>query len=125
MNISGAIVSAGKHLTAQVNSIPASMIYQCKGIVFMTCVQGGFVVSGGLASGIIVKRLGKDKWSPPSSCGLASVGFGLQIGLQKIDLIIVLTEESQINAFSSRGQLKLSTETGLAAVSECFFFFFC
>lgn len=115
MNIDHCIESSRRHLVRELDEIPASLVSAAAGIAFFTIVQGAFLVSGSLSSGIFVKRLGKKKWSAPISIALGGVGIGLQAGLQKVDNIVIFTDESDIRSFSSRGQLKLSTAMGLAA----------
>ena len=59
-------------------AIPAEILRQALGFVFLTQVKAGLLWSGTLGVGVIVRRLGGERWSAPSSVGTAGVGFGLQ-----------------------------------------------
>ena len=83
----------------------------------MTQVKAGFLWSGVLGNGIIIKRCpGKPMgWSAPSSVATGGVGFGFQIGAQKTDTVIVLNDDSAVRAFSGSGQLKIGADVSVAA----------
>jgi len=109
-----------KNLTAENvtddQQIPRAVLKNAKGLCFISQIKAGFVFSGTIGAGIIIRRtpgvgLG---WSAPSSVGTAGMGWGLQIGAQKTDTLIVLHDESQIAAFSGNGQLKFGGDVSLA-----------
>lgn len=110
MDIPSQMTSAAAHLKKELGEIPPRILKYAKGMVFLTLVKGAFVWSGSIATGIIVKRLSATKWSPPVSIGMASIGFGLQAGAQKVDVIIVIGDDEEINTFAGTGQLKLGVE---------------
>lgn len=95
--------------------IPIEVLRYAKGIVFMTQIKGAWVISGTLGSGVIMKRISNDKWSPPSSIGMTSIGAGLQAGAQKTDIVIILNDTAAVKAFESRGQLKLGGDYAISA----------
>ena len=105
--------SAGRHLKKQMFEIPPFVLEMARGLVFLTMIKGAFIWSGSLSTGIVVKRLSRDKWSPPVSLGMASFGFGLQAGGEKADIIIVLSDDNEIDTFAGTGQLKLGVSVGL------------
>jgi len=89
MDLASQMKTAARHLRKEEGSIPTQVMRHAKGIVFLTLIKGAFIWSGSISTGIVVRRIGPGKWSPPASVGMASVGFGLQAGGQKVDVIIV------------------------------------
>jgi len=95
--------------------IPGDVLAQCEGLVFMTSIKGAWFIGATVASGIFIKRLGDDQWTPPAGIGMSSVGIGLQFGGQKTDIIIVLNDKSSVKAFESQGQLKIGGDYSISA----------
>ena len=50
-------------------------------------------------SGIIVRRLDSGGWSGPASISTFQLGAGLQFGFRKVDRVIVLLTDAQVEAF--------------------------
>ncbi len=113
--MSSQMSSASKHLAKEFHEISPRILQAAKGLVFLTMIKGAFVWSGALSTGIIVKRLSPTEWSAPISVGMASFGFGLQIGGQKVDIIIVVADDEEIDVFAGSGQLKLGVQYGMTA----------
>jgi lipid-binding SYLF domain-containing protein len=107
MNMENQMESAARHLRNQMSDIPGQFLTHAKGLVFLTMVKGAFLWSGSLSTGIVVKKLGPQQWSPPISVGMASFGFGLQAGGEKVDIIIIIGDDEEIATFQGTGQLKL------------------
>ena len=74
-----------------------------------------FFVVGMVGAGIIIKRLDGGRWSAPSSVGTTGVGFGLQVGAQKTDTIIVLNDDMGVKSFSGNGQIKFGGDVAISA----------
>ena len=89
MDLASQMKTAARHLRKEEGGIPTQVLRYAKGIVFLTLIKGAFIWSGALSTGIVTRRLGPTQWSPPASVGMASIGFGLQAGGQKVDVIIV------------------------------------
>jgi len=86
-----------------------------KGVVFLTVVKGGFVVGGSVGTGIIITRNAKYGWSGPCAVGLAGFQWGFNIGVQKIENIIVLHDDLSLKTFCGKGQFKLGIDASIAA----------
>ena len=114
MNVSTSIKRAESSLRREFKDIPPAMIKEAKGLVFLTLLKGAFLWGGQMAFGVLMRRLTPTTWSPPSSVGLGGAGIGLQIGGQIVDVVIILTEESEVDAFASKGSLKLGVDYGIS-----------
>jgi lipid-binding SYLF domain-containing protein len=87
--------------------IPPDIIANCKGVAIITVVKAGFLFSGRVGSGIVVARVGTG-WSAPSAIGTGGMGWGLQIGAELTDFIIILNTSDAVEAFSKGENLSLN-----------------
>ncbi len=78
-------------------------------------VKGGFFFGGEGGSGVLLRRQG-DRWSNPAFYTLASGSFGLQIGLEKAQLVMFIMSERALNAIE-RSKIKLGAGAGLTIVT--------
>lgn len=76
-------------------------------------VKAGFVIGGEYGEGLVLRKEG-GKWYGPSFYNLGGGSFGLQIGAQKISLILVVTNEKGVEAFL-RSKTKLGADVAVAA----------
>lgn len=76
-------------------SIPADLLAKASGIaIFPSVLKGGFIFGGRYGTGVVLHRdKATGKWSAPSFYTIAGGSWGLQIGGQIIDLILVITNE--------------------------------
>ena len=70
----------------------------------MTVVKAGFIFSAKGGQGVVVARTGHG-WSGPSFIATGGAGWGLQIGAQVTDFVIVLNNEKAVQAFSRGGNV--------------------
>lgn len=94
--------------------IPPAVMRQARGLAIMTVTKAGFIFSARGGTGIVVARTGKG-WSPPSAIGTGGAGFGLQIGAEVTEFVIVLNTDSAVRAFSQGGNVSLGAQLSVAA----------
>ncbi|MEA3560502.1 MAG: lipid-binding SYLF domain-containing protein [Candidatus Omnitrophota bacterium] len=96
--------------------IPTRMFSECTGIaIFPTVLKGGFIWGGRYGQGVILHHDRETgRWSPPAFFTIGGVSWGLQIGGQAIDLILVFTGEDAIDGLL-RGKLSLGADAAIAA----------
>lgn len=63
--------------------------------------------SGKAGSGIVIARLPDGSWSAPSCIATGGLGWGLQIGADITDFVIVLNSEDAVRAFSLGGNVTI------------------
>ena len=80
----------------------------------MTVVKAAFIFSGKGGQGVVVARTGHG-WSGPSFIGTGGAGWGLQIGAQVTDFVIVLNNDSAVRAFSRGGNVTIGADVSAAA----------
>jgi SH3 domain-containing YSC84-like protein 1 len=96
------------------HSIPPAVLKDAKGLAILTVFKAGFMFSGRGGTGVVVAKTAKG-WSGPSAIGTGGVGFGLQIGGQVTEFIIVLNTYDAVKAFSREGNLVLGADLSVAA----------
>ncbi|KAJ3504781.1 hypothetical protein NLJ89_g7764 [Agrocybe chaxingu] len=89
------------------NSIPKAVLERARGLAIFQVVKAGFVFSGKAGSGLVIARLPDGSWSAPSCIATGGVGWGLQIGADITDFVIVLNSEDAVRAFSLGGNVTI------------------
>ena len=74
-------------------SIPGDLLAKAKAIVvFPGAIKGGFIIGGQGGKGLAVRRAGNG-WSAPAFMNMAGGSFGLQIGAEKTDYILLIMND--------------------------------
>ena len=71
--------------------------------------------SGKIGSGVVIARLPDGSWSAPSCIGTGAVGFGLQIGADLTEFVIVMNSQDAVKAFAHAGNLTIGGSLSAAA----------
>lgn len=105
--------------------IPAPVLANARGIVIMRNLKIGLGFGAEAGGGVaMVKEKGTETWKPPVFVGAGEGSWGLQIGAQKSDLIIVLMSEKSLNFFKPLGSaavgVKFDAAVGPVDVGEKF-----
>jgi lipid-binding SYLF domain-containing protein len=104
----------GEIMAAEDKGIPRSILGEAEGIaVFPGMVRGGFIVGGMRGRGILSSR-NNGVWSSPAFLTLTGGSFGLQIGGQAVDLVLVINDRRGLENLVSN-QFKLGADVGVAA----------
>ena len=92
LNDAGAVLK--ELLSGPDKEIPAQLERDCRCIaVFPGVIKGAFGWGGRRGHGVLSCRDSKGSWSPPSFLTITGGSFGLQIGVQKTDLVLVVMNE--------------------------------
>ena len=100
------VVKAGSFLSKSYDYFPK---------IVDTAFPTGFVFSGQAGSGIVIARLPDGSWSAPSCIATGGVGWGLQIGADVTDFVIVLNSEDAVRAFSIGGNVTIGGNISASA----------
>jgi len=95
-------------------SIPPAVLRDARGLAILTVTKAGFIFSARGGKGIVVART-PGGWSGPSAIGAGGAGFGLQVGAEVSEFVIVLNTEEAVKAFSHGGNVSLGTDLSAAA----------
>jgi len=79
-----------KDFAAMKESIPHKLLEKYSGIVIIPhMINAGFGIGGKRGKGVAMVKLDDGKWSDPVFVTLTGGSFGLQIGVQSVDLVLV------------------------------------
>jgi lipid-binding SYLF domain-containing protein len=110
---------AASILTAIMNipesDIPEELMARAHGIaVIPHVVKGAFGFGGQWGKGLMSQRREDGSWSPPAFVEIGGGSFGLQIGVQATDVVLVFTDEDGIKALL-KAKLKLGADASATA----------
>jgi SH3 domain-containing YSC84-like protein 1 len=101
-------------MAAPDKGIPEEILGSAKCIaVVPSLVKGGFIFGGAHGKGVASCRTA-DGWSAPAPFTVTGGSFGLQIGLQGVDLVMLIMNEKGMNALLS-SKFKLGADASAAA----------
>jgi len=112
-------VEAAKVLTEIMNipegAIPDELMARAHGIaVIPHVVKGAFGIGGQWGKGLMSQRGENGNWSPPSYIEIGGGSFGLQIGVQASDVVLVFTDETGIKGLL-KGKVKIGADASATA----------
>ena len=104
-----------QEMTSQtVSDSPQSMLRKAKATLICPRVfKAGFFFGGEGGSCVLLARAGNGTWSYPAFYTIGSGSFGLQIGIQDSQVIIMIMTDKGLNAVMDN-QVKLGADAGLA-----------
>lgn len=95
--------------------IPVDLIHEAKGLAFLTVLKAGFIWTGKVGTGVVIAKLPDGRWSAPSAIGTVGMGFGMEMGGQMIEFLIVLNSEAAVKSFMQKGQFSAGANMEFAA----------
>jgi SH3 domain-containing YSC84-like protein 1 len=112
VNRSASTIREFRHMPEK--GLPPSIIRHAKGLAIISVVKAGFIFSGKAGDGVVIARTGHG-WSGPSFIGTGGAGWGLQIGAEVTDFVIVLNNDAAVRAFARGGNVTLGADASVAA----------
>ena len=104
----------GEIMSAEDKAIPNAILGKAAGIaIFPNTVKAGFVFGGVRGRGLLSAR-GPSGWSSPAFLTLTGGSFGLQIGGQATDIILVINDQRGLENLVSN-QFKIGADASAAA----------
>jgi lipid-binding SYLF domain-containing protein len=95
-------------------SIPLDLLHCAKGLIFLTVVKAGLVVSARVGTGLLVAKLDNpQQWSAPCALGTIGMGWGALAGADVTHYLVVLTNQEAVETMLN-GTVQLGTELGIA-----------
>jgi lipid-binding SYLF domain-containing protein len=93
-----------------------NMFNQARAVLIIPAlVKGGFIFGAEGGDGVLVARNGKH-WSSPAFYSMASASFGLQIGLEKAEIVLLIMSDRALKGIE-QGDVKLGAGGGLTVVN--------
>jgi lipid-binding SYLF domain-containing protein len=102
-------------MSAPDQSIPEELLAKCKAIaVYPNVLKGGFIFGLRYGNGVILKRDEKTgAWGPVAFSTIGGGSWGLQIGAQSTDVVLVILSDRGLEGMLS-SRFILGTDTSLA-----------
>lgn len=109
--------NAVEHMRSDSSFGPANdLLHRARAVLIVPgLVKGGFFFGGEGGNGVLLRREG-ESWSNPAFYTLASGSFGLQIGLEKAELVMFIMSERALNGLE-KSKFKLGAGAGLTVVT--------
>ena len=97
-------------------SIPEELLSKCKAIaIYPNVLKGGFIFGAKFGKGVVLKKDEKTgQWGPAAFSTIGGGSWGLQIGGEMADIVLVIMNERGMNALLSTN-MKLGAEAAAAA----------
>jgi len=93
--------------------VPEDLLRDCAGLAIVPGMfKGGFIVGGSYGKGVVLAHEG-GKWSGPAFTSLSAGSVGFQIGVESIDLILVIIGRRAMDSFL-RTSFKLGGDVAIA-----------
>jgi len=104
----------GEIMAAEDNAIPLAILGKAEGIAIIpSMIKAGFVFGGMRGRGVLSART-PTGWSSPGFLTLTGGSFGLQIGGEAADIVLVINERRGLENLV-RNQFKLGADIAVAA----------
>ncbi|PKN62822.1 MAG: hypothetical protein CVU57_22805 [Deltaproteobacteria bacterium HGW-Deltaproteobacteria-15] len=101
-------------VTSRDKVIPEDLLRDCAGLaVIPGMFKGGLIVGGSYGKGVVLANL-DGRWSGPAFTSLGAGSVGFQIGVESIDLILVIIGQKAMDSFL-RTSFKLGGDVAVAA----------
>jgi len=118
LSLEGMVRQANEILDQPLDSnnkgIPKRLVKHCKGIVVVRKLVSGLGITGTDGVGVIVARREDGTWSLPSAVGILGLGVGAVGGVERRDVIVIITSDGMMKAISGEGQAKLGVSGGVS-----------
>jgi len=96
-----------------VENIPYFLFRECKGIIFLRIWKAGIVIGGISGTGIVMAH-NNGIWSPPCALSLGGITFGANLGVERVDDILLLRDSTALTSLIEKGQFKLGLDASIA-----------
>ena len=101
--------------SASDQSIPLDLLQSAQGILFLTILKAGLVVSGQYGTGLVISRLENGyQWSAPCAVGLAGLGWGAQLGSDVTHCLVLFSTAQAVHDLVSSQTVQLGAAAGVA-----------
>jgi lipid-binding SYLF domain-containing protein len=82
-------------------------------MAIISIVEVGFIFSGNVGTGILLKKRDDGSWSPPCAMGLAGVGWGFLVGGAIKDIMIFIFDQHTMDGMCGDAGVRLGGQLNL------------
>jgi len=107
--------NALKSMLRDSQSIPSSVLSKAQAIgVFPGTLEISMLLGGKTGNGVMVVRKADGSWSSPFFVNLGGAGFGLQLGVEKKDILMVFSTKDSVKKMMDN-KMTLGVDASVAA----------
>ena len=116
------LIARATRVAAHMKSDPAfgaaqNMLRNARAVFIVpSLVKGGFIFGAEGGNGVLLRRTGPNSWSSPAFCAMGSASFGLQIGLQKAEIVMLIMSDRALRGIQ-HDQFKIGAGAGITAIT--------
>jgi len=96
-----------------VRDIPYFLFRECKGIIFLRIWKAGIGIGGIGGTGIIMSH-NNGVWSAPCAVSLGGITVGVNLGIERVDDVLLLRDSTALTKLIEKGQFKLGLDASIA-----------
>jgi len=119
---SQSVINDARHTLADLRHNPefgtaAQAMRRAKAVVIIPHLyKGGFIVGGSGGVGVMMVQARNGTWSNPAFYAIGSASFGLQIGLERSEMVLLVMTDRGLHGLL-HDQFKLGASAGIAVVA--------
>ena len=107
----------GQMSAAPDKGIPEEVLDSAKCIAVVPhLVKGGFIFGAEGGDGVLLRRTGAHSWSSPAFYTMGSASFGLQIGLEKAEIVLLIMTDRALRGIE-QDEFKIGAGAGITAIT--------
>jgi len=95
------------------NRIPLNLFQNCKGVMFLRIWKAGIGIGGMGGSGVVLSHYNQT-WSQPCAVTLGGLQIGVNLGVERVDDVLLLRDDAALRLFSEKGHFKLGLDASFA-----------
>jgi lipid-binding SYLF domain-containing protein len=94
----------------------AKLLHRAHAVMIVpSLIKGGFIVGGEVGNGVVMARTAHG-WSDPAFYVIGAASFGLQIGLEQSELILLVMTQKGLDGML-HDEFKIGAQAGIAVVT--------
>lgn len=97
-------------LSPNTREVSVELMEKCVGVVIVTAVHVGAIVTLSYGTGILMKKTETGGWSPPSAISVGGTAFGVVVGGKRDNSIIFIMTEEAMEDFCKRPQSRIALD---------------
>jgi lipid-binding SYLF domain-containing protein len=94
-----------------------NMVQHARAVLIVPAlVKGGFIFGAEGGDGVLLRRIGSHSWSSPAFYTMGSASFGLQIGIEKAEIVLLIMSDRAL-AGIEQNEFKIGAGAGITAIT--------
>lgn len=113
-SMEGMITNANHVLDKALNKGLCKGLFQkCIGVCILSAVEAGFVFSGQLGSGILLKKMEDGSWGAPCAMRIAGMGWGILLGGAAKEIIVFIFDKTSMEGIQGEAGIRIGGQVNL------------